>query len=94
MAENKNDRNKLLDILRLQQDLTIELYDTNTLSQDDNYPLNYMGDKNNNLTYPEIIDQYSWRKCFIKNISLFEMESTTPNLFQGMARATVEIISD
>ena len=94
LAENKNDRNKLLDILRLQQYLTIELYDTNTLSQDDNYPLNYMGDKNNNLTYPEIIDQYSWRKCFIKNISLFEMESTTPNLFQGMARATVEIISD
>lgn len=94
LAENKNDRNKLLDILRLQQDLTIELFNTNTLAQDDNYPLNYLGDKNNNLNYPNIISQYSWRKCFIKNISLFEMESATPNLFKGAARATIEIISD
>lgn len=43
--------------------------------------------------YPDMVDQYPWRKCFIKNISLFEMDSTTPNLYQGMARATVEIIS-
>lgn len=94
LAETKNDRNKLLDILRLQQDLTIELYDTNALAQDDNYPLNYLGDKNNDLNYPSIVSQYGWRKCFIKVVNLYEMESTTPNLFQGGARATVEIISD
>lgn len=93
LAENKNDRNKLLDILRLQQDLTIELYDTNSLAQDDNYPLNYLGDKNNSLNYPDIVSQYAWRKCFIKNVNLFEMESTTPNLFKGAAKATIEIIS-
>lgn len=94
LAENKNDRNKLLDILRLQQDLTIELYDTNSLAQDNNYPLEYNGDKKNNcLIYPNIVQQYAWRKCFIKEVSLFELDNITPNFYQGMARATIEIIS-
>jgi hypothetical protein len=94
LAESKNERNKLLDIIRLQQDLTIQLYNTNSLTQNDQYPLDYNGDlKNNPLMYPDMIDQYPWRKCFIKNISLFEIDSTTPGLHQGMARATVEIIS-
>jgi len=95
LAENKNDRNKILDIIRLQQDLTILLFNTNTLSQNDKYPLDYNGSKkNDNLNYPEIISQYLWKKCFIKNINLFEMDTITPNLYQGLARATVEIISD
>lgn len=94
LAENKNDRNKLLDIIRLQQDLTIELFDTNALSQNDQYPLNYNGDKKNNpLMYPNIVQQYAWRKCLIKEVSLFELDNITPNLYRGMARATVEIIS-
>lgn len=94
LAENKNDRNKLLDILRLQQDVTLQLFDTNALAQNDNYPLDYNGDiKNNALMYPNIVNTYPWRKCLIKNISLFEIDSPHPNLHQGMARATLEIIS-
>jgi hypothetical protein len=94
LAENKNDRNKLLDILRLQQDVTLQLFDTNLIAQNDNYPLTYDGDiKNNPLMYPDIIQAYPWRKCFIKNMSLFEIDSPNPNLHQGMARATLEVIS-
>ena len=95
LAETKNDRNKILDILRLQQDLTINLYNTNTLSQADQYPLEYNGDrKNNALMYPDIVSHYLWRKCFIKSVNLFEIDSITPNLFQGLARATLEVISN
>lgn len=94
LAENKSDRNKLLDILRLQQDSVIWLYDTNKIAQDDNFPLNYNGDlKNNPLMYPNIIDQYQWRKCWIKNVQLFEIDSIHPNMHRGMIRATLEIIS-
>lgn len=94
LAENKNDRNKLLDILRLQQDVTLQLFDTNLVAQNDHYPLTYDGDiKNNPLMYPDIIQTYPWRKCFIKNISLFEIDSPNPNLHQGMVRATLEVIS-
>lgn len=94
LSETKNDRNKLLDILRLQQDLTLQLFDTNLLSYNDNYPLDYHGDiKENALMYPDIISLYPWKKCLIKNISLFEIDSPNPNFHQGMVRATLEIIS-
>jgi hypothetical protein len=95
LAENKNDRNKLLDIIRLQQDSVIYLFNTNTLAQDDKYPLDYNGDlKDNAIMYPDIINQYKWRKCWIKNINLFEIDSPNPNFHKGMARATLEIISE
>lgn len=94
LAENKNDRNKILDILRLQQDATIQLYDTNLVSKDDLFPLDYNGNiKNIPLMYPDLIDQYPWRKCFIKNINIFEMESPHINLHTGLVRMTMEIIS-
>jgi len=94
LAENKNDRNKLLDIIRLQQDLTIQLYNTNRVAQDDAYPLDYNGSlKNAPLMYPDLIGQYNWRKCFIKNVNLIELDSPHVNFHQGLARATLEIIS-
>jgi len=95
IAENKNDRNKLLDIIRLQQDLTVQLYDPNALAQNNDYPLDEYGDRKiDALMYPNIISSYPWRKCFLKAISLFELDSITPELHMGVARATTEIISD
>jgi hypothetical protein len=94
LAENKNDRNKLLDIIRLQQDSTLQLFDTNKVAQNDAFPLDYNGDiKPTPLMYPNLIDQYSWRKCFIKNVNLVELDSKHTNFHQGAARATLEIIS-
>jgi len=94
LAENKNDRNKLLDIIRLQQDSTLQLFDTNKVAQNDAFPLDYNGDiKSTPLMYPNLIDQYSWRKCFIKNVNLVELDSKHTNFHQGAARATLEIIS-
>lgn len=92
-AENKNDRNKLLDIIRVQQDGIIYLYDTNKVAQDDNYPLDYNGSvKNGALMYPNLVQNYSWRKCWFKNINLTELSSEHPNLHSGAARITAEII--
>jgi len=95
LAENKNDRNKILDILRLQQDLTFILYDTNEVSQNDAFPLDHNGDLKTyiSLMYPGLVDTYPWRKSFIKNMSLFEIDSVAPEFHRGMARATIEIIS-
>lgn len=94
LAENKNDRNKLLDIIRLQQDSTIQLFNTNSVAQNDAFPLDYNGSlKNSALMYPNLIDQYGWRKCFIKNVNLIELDSPHVNFHQGLARATLEIIS-
>ena len=95
LAENQNDRNKLLDILRLQQDMTIWLFDTNELAQNDEFPLDYNGSlKSNALNYPSIIEKYKWRKCFIKNVNLFDIDSVHTNLYRGFVKITTEIISE
>lgn len=93
LANNKNDRNKLVDILRLQQDLTIWLYDINALNKDNKYPIDYDGTlKHNPLMYPDIISQYPWKKCWLKNINSFEAESVDPHLHMAIVRVTAEII--
>jgi hypothetical protein len=92
-ADNKNDRNKIIDILRLQQDLIIWLFDTNAIMKDNKYPLNYDGSlKTNPLNYPDIIDQYKWKQCWMRNISVFDVESVDPAMHRGIVRMTAEII--
>ena len=94
LAETKNDRNQILDILRLQQDNIIMLYNTNNMAQDSKYPLNYLGDKVvNPIMYPNMVCDYAWRKCWIRGVNLYEIDSPDPFLHRGLARATVEIIS-
>lgn len=95
LAENKNDRNKLMDILRLQQDNTIMLFNTNEISQNNQFPLDYNGNVvSNPLMYPDMVLNYPWRHCLIKTVNLFEIDSPHPNLHRGLVRATMEIISD
>jgi hypothetical protein len=93
LADNKNDRNKIIDILRLQQDLMIWLFDTNALMASNQYPLKYDGSlKENSLMYPEIIGQFQWKKCWLKNINVFEAESIDPNMHRAAVKMTAEII--
>jgi hypothetical protein len=94
LAENKNDRNKLLDIIRSQQDATIALFDTNKIAQDNLFPLDANGDLIvNPLMYPDLLCNYLWRKCWIKNVDFIEIDSINHNFHQGEARVTLEIIS-
>lgn len=94
VAETKNERNKLLDIIRLQQGATIQLYDTNIVTRSGVFPLSENLDINPvGLMYPQLVENYPYRKCYLKSIGLYEMVSVSPSLHMGMARATVEIIS-
>jgi hypothetical protein len=94
LAENKNDRNKILDIIRSQQDATIALFDTNKMSQDNAFPLDANGDLiQNPLMYPDLLCQYLWKKCWIKSVDFIEIDSIHHNFHQGEARVMLEIIS-
>lgn len=94
LAENKNDRNKLLDIIRSQQDSTIALFDTNKIAQDNLFPLDANGNLTvNPLMYPDLLCRYLWKKCWIKNVDFVEIDSIHHNFHQGEARVTLEIIS-
>jgi hypothetical protein len=69
------------------------LYDTNKLAQDNQYPINYDGSlKDDALMYPDIIGQYPWKKCWLRNINVFETDSIDPNLHRASVKVTAEII--
>jgi len=93
LSETKNDRNQLLDILRLQHDSKINLYDLNKSAENDVLPLDYRGYINpNGQIYTDILANYYWAGVYFKNTTLSEVQSINIGLYEGLVRSTVEII--
>lgn len=96
VAERMNDRNMLIDILRLQQDKLLIMYDTNKLIQNNVQYFNIDGTLNNNrLQYSELIDnhsQYGWRTCKLTDIYASDVESFSPFFSESNVKISVEII--
>ena len=94
-AENAHDKNRISDIIRLQKEKNIWLYDVNKVVNSGANPLNYRGEINNNgqvycnlVTNPE----YRWHKCYFKEISFSDMESVNKNLYWCTIRLTTQVI--
>lgn len=97
VAENMNDRNNLIDILRLQQDKFIRMYDTNLVIKNNVQPFNIDGSLNNNrLTYGDLVfnNNYIWLNARLTDIFASEVESFSPFLSEANVKLTVEIISE
>lgn len=94
VAENYNDRNNITDILRLQQDRVIPMYDVNIVSNSGVYPINFSGTLNNTrLQYNQLINNsvYNWNTCMLKNMIISEVDSS---FFECNIRTTAEVIFD
>jgi hypothetical protein len=92
-AENSADYYKIIDILRLQKDKTILLYDTKKVANSGAYFLNYDGSLNiNRQSYNDLLKNFYWNKCYFKEIGVLEMQSANKNLFWCSLRLTSEII--
>lgn len=97
VAENMSDRNNLIDILRLQQDKFIRMYDTNLVIKNNVQPFNINGSLNNNrLTYGDLVfnNNYIWLNARLTDIFASEVESFSPFLSEANVKLTVEIISE
>lgn len=94
LAENKNDRNQILDIIRLQQDNTIWLFNITKAAQDNKLTLDHNGSINPvGLDYTNLVNNYKLAKVFFKNTSLSEVMSIN-GIYEGLVRVTFEIIFD
>jgi hypothetical protein len=96
VAETMNDRNSLIDIIRLQQDKFINMYDTNLIVRNNIQPFNLDGTLNNNrLQYDEILNNtsYRWLTARLTDIFASGVESFSPFLSEANVKLTVEIIS-
>ena len=92
-TENAYDNHKIIDILRLQKDKTILLYDTNKVVNSGVYPIEYNGSLNiNRLSYGDLLSDYRWKLCYFKDISVLNMESSNKNLYWCTLRVTSQVI--
>lgn len=98
IAEDRYTRNQLIDIIRLQQDKTIYMFNTDEVSKANVYPLSYDGSKNpTGLCYKDLVKDrgsggYRWRSLKFVRMRASEMQTVNPSLHMGAVRATVEIV--
>jgi hypothetical protein len=95
IAENRTDRNNLIDIIRFQTDKTIWLFNSDTIAENSGYPLDYRGMKIGTNMYPNFVadgSTYQWKKCYMRNAIVAETESLNPYLHQGVVRTTMEVV--
>jgi len=96
VSNNAGHRNSIIDIIRLQDDKVIWLYDTNKLILDNVNSFNFDGSLNpNRLKYGEIVNNndYRWKSCHLKDFVVSEVESRY-FFEEAKIRITAEIIFD
>ena len=93
-TENPTQRSSIVDILLLQKDKALNLFNINKVIKDNVYPLNYKGQINPSGQYYNQISSnvnYLQSNCYIKDSILSEMNNFSASLYNGIVRWTVEI---
>lgn len=93
LAEDEYTRNKLVDIVSLQNDKSIYMFDSNMLANSGAFPIDYMGfPVSGALRYPDLIDNFTRNKVRFKNSSVQSMKLINSNFYAGIVRLTLETI--
>lgn len=95
LSDNPKDKNNIVDILRLQKDRVIYLYNTDSVVKSGVYALNYDGSKNiNGQNYDIIVNNpnYQWIKCRIKDINISDINFVNIRMYGAVVRITNEIL--
>ena len=91
-CETPGERNNLVDILLLQKEHKIYLFDKNQVATSGAFPLKIDGSLNDNpLTYPDLVNNYTWRSAYFYEVTTQEITDYVPGLYRGIVRATLEI---
>jgi hypothetical protein len=93
LAEDEFTRNKLIDIVSLQNEKTIWMFDSNKIANSGDFPLDYMGvPVSGALRYPDLVSKYPRGTMFLKNSAVQAMDLINTNFYAGIVRLTVETI--
>jgi hypothetical protein len=94
LAEDEFTRNKLVDIVSLQNDKTIYMFNSNDIGASGDFPLDTMGvPVSGALRYPELIQKYHRKGGLrLKNSTVQGMELINSNFYAGIVRLTAETI--
>jgi hypothetical protein len=97
VAETMSDRNKIIDIVRLQQDKIIKLYDVNLVTRFGVQPFLINGTLNKyRLKYDDLVHcpTYRWHIGKLRDIYANSVQSFSPFFSEANIKLTVEIIFD
>ena len=93
ISESRWWRNQLVDIISLEKDRSIWLYDNNLVASATGYPLDYRGMLLPDAPmYPKLVNAYRFKMARFYGINVTEMQSPTARLHRGTVRATFEIV--
>lgn len=93
LAEDEFTRNKLVDIVSLQSDKKVYMFDSNLLSSGNEFPIDPFGSPvSGALRYPELITKYPRGSMWLKNSNVQGMDLINSNFYAGIVRLTAEII--
>tara|TARA_R100000008_G_scaffold86762_1_gene81445 strand:- start:6628 stop:7596 length:969 start_codon:yes stop_codon:yes gene_type:complete len=95
VAESRWWRNQLVDMISIQKDKTLMLYDSDKLADSGAFPLDYRGSVvNSGNNYSGIVNTtaYQYTTARIINMAVTEMDSYNSRLYEGTVRASFELI--
>jgi hypothetical protein len=91
IAEDEITRNKLVDIVSLQNDGPFYLFDSNAVFQNNDFPIDYRGvPVSGAKTYPLLVRDYNGGLARFTNTTVSKLMSYNTNIFGGIVRITVE----
>lgn len=91
IAEDEYTRNKLVDIVSLQSDKNIELFNSNLINTSGAFPIDYRGTPvSGALRYPDLVDKFNGGLLRITNVNVQQMNMINNNLYGGVVRITTE----
>lgn len=94
IAEDDYTRNKLIDIVSMQNDKVICMFNSNSIANSGDFPLNYDGfPVSGALRYPDLISKYHHNTIYLKNTVVQNMRLISSNFFAGIVRMTAEVIN-
>lgn len=94
IAEDDITRNKLIDIVSMQNDSNVVLFDSNKISSSGTFPLNSFGyPVSGALRYPELIEHYPCGSLVLRDVNVQAIDMVNSNLHAGVVRMTTELIS-
>lgn len=92
VSDTKWRRNTLIDVLSLEDNHNLWLYNTDDVLRAGMAPLNMSGMLVNPTgTYPYLVNNYRLTQCYFKEIQIAEVESINPYLHESKVRATMEL---
>ena len=91
LAEDEVTRNKLVDIVSMQSDKNIPLFNSNEINTSGDYPLDYLGiPVSGAKRYPELVETHSGGSIRLTNAIVQDMVSVDSDIFGGVVRFTTE----